>query len=269
LEDAVVDADYPFDTSVAHPARVYDYWLGGKDNFAADREAAEAVIAARPSILFDIRANRAFLGRAVRWLAAEAGVRQFLDIGTGIPAADNTHQVAQGVAPTSRIVYVDNDPIVLVHARALLTSNAEGATAYLEGDLRQPEPILAGAAKTLDFEQPIAVLLIGVLHLIADAENPNEIINTLIAAVPSGSYLALTQPASDINAEVVAEGARRYNQHVSTKQTRRNHAETARFFDGLELVEPGLVQVHRWRPDPDAEGLDREVSAWGGIGRRR
>jgi len=166
-------------------------------------------------------------------------------------------------------VYVDNDPIVLVHARALLTSNAEGATAYLEGDLRQPEPILAGAAKTLDFEQPIAVLLIGVLHLIADAENPNEIINTLIAAVPSGSYLALTQPASDINAEVVAEGARRYNQHVSTKQTRRNHAETARFFDGLELVEPGLVQVHRWRPDPDAEGLDREVSAWGGIGRRR
>jgi len=265
----VVDADYPFDTSVAHPARVYDYWLGGKDNFAADREAAEAVIAARPSILFDIRANRAFLGRAVRWLAAEAGVRQFLDIGTGIPAADNTHQVAQGVAPTSRIVYVDNDPIVLVHARALLTSNAEGATAYLEGDLRQPEPILAGAAKTLDFEQPIAVLLIGVLHLIADAENPNEIINTLIAAVPSGSYLALTQPASDINAEVVAEGARRYNQHVSTKQTRRNHAETARFFDGLELVEPGLVQVHRWRPDPDAEGLDREVSAWGGIGRRR
>jgi hypothetical protein len=269
LEDAVVDADYPFDTSVAHPARVYDYWLGGKDNFAADREAAEAVIAARPSILFDIRANRAFLGRAVRWLAAEAGVRQFLDIGTGIPAADNTHQVAQGVAPTSRIVYVDNDPIVLVHARALLTSNAEGATAYLEGDLRQPEPILAGAAKTLDFEQPIAVLLIGVLHLIADAENPNEIINTLMAAVPSGSYLALTQPASDINAEVVAEGARRYNQHVSTKQTRRNHAETARFFDGLELVEPGLVQVHRWRPDPDAEGLDREVSAWGGIGRRR
>ena len=265
----MVDADYPFDTSVAHPARVYDYWLGGKDNFAADREAAEAVIAARPSILFDIRANRAFLGRAVRWLAAEAGVRQFLDIGTGIPAADNTHQVAQGVAPTSRIVYVDNDPIVLVHARALLTSNAEGATAYLEGDLRQPEPILAGAAKTLDFEQPIAVLLIGVLHLIADAENPNEIINTLIAAVPSGSYLALTQPASDINAEVVAEGARRYNQHVSTKQTRRNHAETARFFDGLELVEPGLVQVHRWRPDPDAEGLDREVSAWGGIGRRR
>jgi S-adenosyl methyltransferase len=268
LEDAVVGADYPFDTSVAHPARVYDYWLGGKDNFAADRQAAEAVIAARPSILFDIRANRAFLGRAVRWLAAEAGVRQFLDIGTGIPAADNTHQVAQGVAPNSRIVYVDNDPIVLVHARALLTSNAEGATAYLEGDLRQPEPILAGAAKTLDFEQPIAVLLIGVLHLIADTEDPNGIIATLMAAVPPGSYLALTQPASDINAEVVAEGARRYNQHVSTKQTRRNHAETARFFDGLELVEPGLVQIHRWRPDPNAEGLDRDVSAWGGVGRK-
>ena len=264
----MAEADYPFDTSVAHPARVYDYWLGGKDNFAADREAAEAVIAARPSILFDIRANRAFLGRAVRWLAAEAGVRQFLDIGTGIPAADNTHQVAQGVAPTSRIVYVDNDPIVLVHARALLTSNAEGATAYLEGDLRQPEPILSGAATTLDFEQPIAVLLIGVLHLIADTEDPNGIITTLMAAVSPGSYLALTQPASDVNAEVVAEGARRYNQHVSTKQTRRSHAETARFFDGLELVDPGLVQVHRWRPDPNAEELDRDVSAWGGIGRK-
>jgi hypothetical protein len=264
----VVDADYPFDTSVAHPARVYDYWLGGKDNFAADRQAAEQVIAARPSILFDIRANRAFLGRAVRWLAAEAGVRQFLDIGTGIPAAGNTHEVAQRVAPTSRIVYVDNDPIVLVHARALLTSNAEGATDYLEGDLREPEPILAAAAKTLDFTQPVAVLLIGVLHLIADTEDPDGIIATLMADVASGSYLALTQPASDINAEEVAEGARRYNQHVATKQTRRNYQETARFFHGLDLVEPGLVQVHRWHPDPDAEGLDRDVSGWGGIGRK-
>src|SRR5690348_983084 len=179
----MADASYDFDTTVAHPARVYDYWLGGKDNFAADRAAAEEVIAVRPSIRYDIRANREFLGRAVRWLASEAGVRQFLDIGTGIPAAGNTHQVAQEVDPAARIVYVDNDPIVLVHARALLTGSDAGATAYIDGDLRDPGPILATARQTLDFDRPIAVQLIGVLHLIADAERPKEIIDRLMAAV--------------------------------------------------------------------------------------
>jgi trans-aconitate methyltransferase len=257
------DPRYDFDTSVAHPARVYDYWLGGRDNFEADRRAAEEVIAVRPSVLFDIRANRAFLGRAVRYLAGEAGVRQFLDLGTGIPAPGNTHEVAQGVDPTARIVYVDNDPIVLAHARALL----RGATAYLDGDLRRPEPLLEAAAETLDFSQPVAVLLIGVLHLISDEEKPGDVIGRLMSAVPPGSYLALTQPASDVNASEAAEGARRYNSHVTTKQTRRSQTETAAFFAGLDLVEPGVVQIHRWHPDPGTD-LAREVSGWGGVARK-
>ena len=188
------------DTSVAHPARVYDYWLGGKDNFAADREAAEAVIAVRPGIRRDIRENRKFLIRAVRYLAAEAGIRQFLDLGSGIPTSPNVHEAAQQAAPESRVVYVDNDPIVLAHARALLTSSAEGATAYLDADLRDPEPILRTAAQTLDFSQPVGVILVGVLHLISDDEKPEAIIGRLMAEVPSGSYLVLTQPASDVDA---------------------------------------------------------------------
>jgi hypothetical protein len=165
-----------FDTTVAHSARVYDYWLGGKDNFEADRKVAEAVIAARPTVVRDIRANREFLGRAVRYLAAEAGIRQFLDLGTGIPAADNTHEVAQKAAPESRIVYVDNDPIVLAHARALLASTPEGACAYLDADLKDTEKILEQAARTLDFTQPVAVLFIGVMHLVADSEDPYGVV---------------------------------------------------------------------------------------------
>jgi hypothetical protein len=258
------------DTSVAHPARVYDYWLGGKDNYAPDRAAAEQVIAVRPSIRFDIRANRAFLGRAVRHLAGEGGIGQFLDIGTGIPAAGNTHEVAQAVTPECRIVYVDNDPIVLAHARALLTGSPQGATAYIDADLRDPEGILETAARTLDFDRPVAVVLVGIMHLISDEEDPYGIVARLLAAVPSGSYLVLSHPAKDINAEVVAEGARRYNQTVSTAQTRRTYDETLRFFNGLELVEPGVVQCHRWRPDVDATDLDldRDVSAYGAVARK-
>jgi hypothetical protein len=257
-----------FDISVAHPARVYDYWLGGKDNFAADKLVAEEVIAVRPTIIRDIRANRAFLGRAVRFLAAEAGIRQFLDIGTGIPAANNTHEVAQSAAPESRIVYVDNDPIVLAHARALLTSTTEGVCAYLDADLKDTAKILEEAALTLDFGQPVAVLFIGVLHLVANSEDPYGIVAETVAATAPGSYLALTQPAKDVNADIVAEGARRYNEHVKVPQTRRTYDETLRFFDGMRLVEPGLVQCQRWRPDPGATGLDENVSAWGGVARR-
>jgi hypothetical protein len=257
-----------FDTGVAHPARVYDYWLGGKDNFEADRKAAEEVIAARPTIVRDVRANRAFLGRAVRFLAAEAGVRQFLDIGTGIPAANNTHEVAQSVAPESRIVYVDNDPIVLAHARALLASTPEGACAYLDADLKDMGKILQDAGSVLDFGQPVAVLFIGVLHLVADSDDPAGLIATALAACPSGSYLALTQPAADIDADIVAEGARRYNRQVTTPQTRRSYEETMRFFDGLTLVDPGVVQFHRWRPEPGASGLSENVSGWCGVARK-
>ena len=258
-----------FDTSVAHPARVYDYWLGGKDNFAADREAAEQVIAARPTILRDIRANRAFLRRAVAYLTAEGGMRQFLDIGTGIPTSPNVHEVVQNIAPDARIVYVDNDPIVLAHARALLTSTPAGATAYIDADLRNPDEILHMAARTLDFSRPVAVLLVGILHLISDNEDPEGIISQLMDAVPPGSYLVLTHPASDVNAEVVAEGARRYNQSVATPQTRRSFAEVSHFLAGLEAVEPGVVQCHRWHPEPGEAVQEYEVSAWAGIGHKR
>jgi hypothetical protein len=261
------DAPLGFDISVAHPARVYDYWLGGKDNFGPDRIAAEEVIAVRPTIIRDIRANREFLGRVVRFLAVEAGIRQFLDIGTGIPSANNTHEVAQSVAPDSRIVYVDNDPIVLAHARALLASTPQGACAYLDADLKDTGKILQEAARTLDFSQPVAVLFIGVLHLVSDEEDPRRIMTEMLDATVPGSYLALTQPAKDINADQVAEGARRYNERVRTPQTRRTYAQTLRFFDGMEIISPGLVQCHRWRPAPGAVGLEENVSAYGGLAR--
>ncbi|MBO0808462.1 MAG: SAM-dependent methyltransferase [Actinobacteria bacterium] len=253
------------DTSVAHPARVYDYWLGGKDNFAADREAAERVLAVTPGLRFRVRANRAFLARAVRYLVSEAGIRQFLDIGTGIPTASNTHEVAQGIAGDARVVYVDNDPIVLAHARALLTSTPAGACAYLASDLRKPGPILRQAAATLDFGQPVAIMLLGILHLISDAEDPYQLVRQLTGAVPSGSYLAISHPASDI-ADNQREAQQRYNERVSTPQTLRSEAEVARFFDGLELVPPGLVAIHTWRPDgPVPPGA---TSAHGGVARK-
>ena len=260
--------DPGIDTTVAHPARVYDYWLGGTNNFAADREAAERVLAATPGLRARVRANRAFLARVVRYLAAEAGIRQFLDIGTGIPSADNTHEVAQAAAPDSRVVYVDNDPIVLAHARELLASAPEGATQYVEGDLRDPAAILEAAARTLDFTRPAALMLLGVLHLIGDSEDPYRIVAGLMDALPSGSYLAISHPASDIHATAQAEAQRRYNERVSTPQTLRNRAEVMRFFDGLDLVPPGVVYVHVWRPDPGDVPPADGVSAHGGVARK-
>jgi S-adenosyl methyltransferase len=255
------------DTSVAHPARVYDYWLGGKDNFATDREAAERVLAVAPGLRFRVRANRAFLGRATRFLAADAGIRQFLDIGTGIPTGDNTHEVAQRAAPSSRVVYVDNDPVVLLHAQALLRSSPEGATDYLQADLRDPDLILDRAAATLDFRQPVAVMLLGVLHLVQDSEDPWGIVARLMAAVPPGSYLTISHPAIDTHT-AQAEAQRIYNERVSTPQTLRTRDQVARFFTGLELIEPGLVQVHQWRPDPDDFAPEGVVSAHGAVGRK-
>jgi hypothetical protein len=255
------------DTSVAHPARVYDYWLGGKDNFAADREAAERVLAAAPGLRYRVRANRAFLGRATRYLAADAGLRQFLDIGTGIPAAGNTHEVAQRVAPDTRVVYVDNDPVVLLHAEALLRSTAEGATDYVQADLRDPGTILDRAAALLDFGQPVAVMLLGVLHLIQDAEDPWGIVARLMAAMPPGSYLAISHPAIDIH-QSQANAQRVYNERVATPQTLRTREQVARFFAGLEMVDPGLVQVHQWRPDPGDFAPEGTRSAHGAVARK-
>ena len=255
------------DTSVAHPARVYDYWLGGKDNFAADREAAERVLAVAPGLRFRVRANRAFLGRVTRYLAGEAGIRQFLDIGTGIPSANNTHEVAQKAAPESRVVYVDNDPVVLLHAQALLGSSPEGATEYVQADLRDPELILERAADLLDFGQPVAVMLIAVLHLIQDAEDPWGIVARLMDAVPAGSYLAISHPALDVHhAQPTIQ--RVYNENVSTPQTLRTRDEVARFFTGLDLVEPGLVQVHQWRPDPEDFAPEGVFSNYGAVARK-
>jgi hypothetical protein len=252
------------DTTVAHPARVYDYWLGGSSNFPADREAAERVLAATPGLRSRVRANRAFLARAVRYLAAEAGIRQFLDIGTGIPSANNTHEVAQAVAPDSRVVYVDNDPIVLAHAKSLLAGSREGATQYIDGDLRDASVILRAAAGTLDLTRPIALMLVGILHLIQDSEEPHRIVAGLMDALPPGSYLAISHPASDIQPSQ-AEAQRRYNERVSTPQTLRTRDEVARFFDGLDLVPPGVVYVHAWRPDPGDVPPEGGVSAYGAV----
>ena len=230
---------YPdLDTGVAHPARVYDYWLGGTNNFPADREAAERVLAVTPGLRWRVRANRAFLARATRFLAGQAGIGQFLDLGTGIPGAGNTHEVAQQVTPRARVVYVDNDPIVARHAQALLRGSPQGATGYLQADLREPELILDRAAGVLDFGRPVAVMLLGVLHLIADAEDPWGIVTRLMAAVPTGSYLAISHPALDIH-QAQAAAQRAYNERVATAQTLRTREQVARFFTGLDLVDAG------------------------------
>jgi hypothetical protein len=255
-------------TSVAHPARVYDYWLGGKDNFPADQAAAEQAIEAMPNIALFARTNRAFLRRAVRFLVAEAGIRQFLDIGTGLPTSPNVHQVAQAIAPASRVVYADNDPIVLVHARALLTSSPEGATDYLEADARDPDKILQAAARILDFDRPVAVLVLATLQLVRDEDDPYGIVARLVDAVCSGSYLAISHPAKDVQVEGAAEAGERLGRLQVGGLTLRTRAEVARFFDGLELVEPGLVQPQRWRPDPGEKGPAGEVTIWCGVARK-
>jgi len=254
------------DTSVAHPARVYDYWLGGKDNFAADREAGEQAVRAYPDLVAAVRANRAFLGRAARYLAGEAGIRQFLDIGTGIPTANNTHEVVQSVAPQSKVVYVDNDPMVLAHSKALLRSNPQGATAYIEADLRDVDKVLDSAAVTLDFHRPVAVMLFAVLQYLSEDDDPHGIVSRLMAAVPPGSHLVVSHPASDINAEQVAESMQRYNERATEQATPRTRAAVARFFAGLELLPPGLVPIPEWRPE-SAAAQTASIAMWGGVGR--
>jgi S-adenosyl methyltransferase len=256
-----------FDTSLAHCARVYDYWLGGKDNFAADRRAAERAIRDCPEIVPTARANRGFLARSVQFLAADAGIRQFLDIGTGIPTENNTHEVAQAVAPASRVVYVDNDPLILSHARALLASHPDGATAYEEADLRDPERLLDLAASLLDLRRPVAVLLLAILHHVDDEDDPHKIVATLMNAVPPGSYLVVSHPASDIGSEAAARMAQNLNEIMAEKITARDHATVARFFDGLELVAPGLVRVSDWRPPADSNA-GFPAAIWAGVARK-
>jgi hypothetical protein len=255
------------DTTVPHPARVYDYFLGGTDNFEADRVAAEAAIQAFPKTAESARAARAFLRRVVRFLAAEAGIRQFLDIGAGLPSGENVHQVAQSVTPDAKIVYVDNDPVVLLHAQTLLTGGAEGVTAFLDADLRAPEKILTEAARTLDFGQPMAVLLLGILHNVGDEYDPRGIVRRLMRAVPGGSYLAIGHLTADIYPEL-AEFARVLNERqLDAPMVLRDHAQVTSFFDGLDLVQPGVVQLSRWRPQSESESA-AAAALWGGVARK-
>jgi hypothetical protein len=257
-------------TNVAHPARVYDYWLGGKDNFPADRALAEHIMEAIPTMRAMAAANRAFLSRAVQYLAGEAGIRQFLDMGTGIPTSPNVHEVAQAVAPDAKVVYVDNDPIVLAHARALLTSHDVGETAFILGDLRQPKAILEHPTlhSTLDLSQPVALLLVAVLMYFRDTEDPNPygMVSTLLEPLPSGSYVAIAHPTADFNPEAMAVAAAAAEQSGVTLVP-RSQAETEAFFTGLDLVEPGVVPVLAWRPEePPSE--PRSAYYWAGIGRK-
>ncbi|MER5967752.1 SAM-dependent methyltransferase [Streptomyces sp. NPDC002057] len=254
-------------TDIAHNARVWNYWLGGKDNYPVDREVGDQVTAFYPSIGEVARADRAFLGRAVTHLAAGAGVRQFLDIGTGLPTADNTHEVAQRAAPDARVVYVDNDPIVLTHARALLTSAPEGVTEYVDADAHDPERILAEAGATLDLSRPVAVMMLGILNFVLDTDEARRIVRTLMDAVPAGSHLVLTHPT--LEPELGGEGNEAamafWNENATPPITARGRAEFTSFLDGLDILEPGVVSCARWR-SPSAEAYT--VAQFGAVGRK-
>ena len=256
------------DTTVPHSARIWNYWLGGKDNYAVDRAAGDQFLRTFPEIAVIARATRAFMQRAVRYLAAEAGVRQFLDVGTGLPTFNSTHEIAQQVAPESRIVYVDNDPVVLLHAHALLRSSPHGATDYLDADMRDPEAIISGAAKTLDFTQPIAVMLLGVLGHVPDDGKAQSIVRRLLDAAPSGSYLVLSDGTNVIHGDQGQEAQEDYNESGAEPYCLRSTEQLTAFFEGLDLVDPGLVSCPRWRPDPESIGEPAEVDVFCAVGRK-
>jgi hypothetical protein len=261
------------DTTVSHSARIWNYWLGGKDNYAVDRAAGDEFVELMPNIRTSARETRAFLMRVVRYLAGECGVRQFLDVGTGLPTANNTHEVAQAVAPDARIVYVDNDPLVLTHARALLTSTPQGATRYLEADMNNPATVLDGAREVLDLDQPVAVLFFGVLGHVADTATARSLVQQLLAAVPSGSYLALSDGTPTEQATAAHDN---YADSGAVPYMLRAPEDLKSFFDGLELVEPGFGPVPQWRPElganadtPSIRPQDINPDApWGGVGRK-
>ncbi|NLU69375.1 SAM-dependent methyltransferase [Streptomyces sp. HNM0574] len=262
----------PIDTSRPHSARVYDYWLNGKNNYEADAVAAERVARIWPGVKLGAQLNRAFMRRATRWLAAEAGVRQFLDIGTGIPTEPNLHQVAQSVAPDSRVVYADNDPIVLQYAQALLTSSLEGRTAYVHADVTEPEQLLESPElrETLDLGRPVALSMIALLHFLTDERGAYDLVRRLLDPLPSGSYLVLTHATADFDPDLLTRVSEAYQSTVTEGQIRSN-TEVARFFEGLELLDPGLVVCHRWRPDPSEpqpDITDAELSVYAGVARK-
>ena len=255
------------DTTVPHSARIWNYWLGGKDNYAVDRAAGDAYVNVFPGIVDVARAGRAFLARSVRYLAAEAGIRQFLDVGTGLPTADNTHEIAQRAAPESRIVYVDNDPLVLAHARALLTSTPEGTTDYIDADMRDPEALMRRAAASLDFDQPVALLLMGVMGHIPDDDEAQSIVQRLRAELSSGSYLAVYDGIAEV-VEAFNEAQQGYDDTGAIPYKLRGPEQVARFFDGLEFVEPGLVRVSQWRPETTGVGVGPDSPSMAGVARK-
>ncbi|WP_351223586.1 SAM-dependent methyltransferase [Streptomyces sp. NPDC002133] len=252
-------------TDIAHNARVWNYWLGGKDNYLIDRQVGDQVTGMYPSIGQVARADRGFLGRAVTFLAREAGVRQFLDIGTGLPTVDNTHEVAQRVAPDARIVYVDNDPIVLTHARALLSSTPEGRTEYIDADAHRPDDILRSVEPTLDLSRPVAVIMLGILNFVLDTDEATSIVRRIMDAIPSGSHLALTHPTLELGGEGNAEAMAFWNENATPPITARSRAEFTGFLDGLEILEPGIVSCARWRAEGDPAA---EVAQFGAVGRK-
>ena len=256
------------DATVPNSARIWNYWLGGKDNYPVDREVGDEYRAIYPEIVQVARASRQFLARAVLYLAGEAQVHQFLDIGTGLPSFNNTHDVAQRVAPGTRVVYVDNDPVVLAHARALLTST-KAVTAYVDADLHDPDEILAAAGRTLDFTRPIGLMMLGILGHIGDDDEARSIVKRLLDALPSGSYLTICDGTNDLF-EAGVEAQRLYNESGAVPYRLRSAQQIADFFEGLELVEPGVVSCPRWRPDPVAIGRDLppEMDQVAGVGRK-
>ena len=256
-----------FNPAVPHTARIWNYWLGGRDHFAADRAVGDQVRALLPDIVTSAKADRAFLARAVRFLVKDAGIRQFLDVGTGLPTANNTHEVAQAIAPECRIAYVDNDPLVLSHARALLTSSPVGATIYVDADARDTDRILAAAVPTIDLDQPVAVMLLGILNFIEDFDEARGIVDRLMAAVPSGSYLAIAFPTTEVKPEESLAAARSWNESAEPKIHLRTKADLERLFGGLELLEPGAVSCTRWRPDEDAAEII-DVYQYCAVGRK-
>ncbi len=255
------------DSSVSHSARIWNYWLGGKDFYPVDQEVGDQILAFVPELVRSARADRYFLARAVRYLAAQ-GIRQFLDIGTGLPTVDNTHEVAQRAAPESRIVYADNDPLVLVHARALLTSAPEGACDYIDADVRDPESIVRQAARTLDFSKPVAIMMLGIVNFIMDTDEAAAIIGRLTDATVPGSYLVISHPTTEVNAAPMTEAVRFWNGQGSAPMTLRTRAELLRFFEGMELAEPGVVTCSRWRPDVMEIGEIIDVTHFGGVARK-
>ncbi|MDN0197813.1 SAM-dependent methyltransferase [Streptomyces sp. S.PNR 29] len=268
-EDVAASLRRRINTQQPTAARIWNYWLGGGDYYEVDRAAGDRIRELHPAIVEYARADRLFLGRAVRHLAADVGIRQFLDIGTGLPTADNTHEVAQRVAPDARVVYVDNDPLVLAHARALLTSTPEGRTDHLDADLRDVDAILERAADTLDFTQPVALMLLSVVMFIGDDEDPYGVVRRLLDALPSGSHLVLSHTVTGPGTSEVDAAVRYWNEHGNPKLTPRTAEAVGRFFDGLELLEPRVVSCSRWRPEgPDGEEPP-EVALYGGVGRKR